>query len=154
MIKQLENNKMEISKGIRSLFQLSYAVEAKLLEITDFPPLNRPVEHFLESENLFFGYIENNILAGVVEVAYGRECTDINSLVVHPTYFRRGIARGLLEFIFNRFDSNLFTVETGVKNTPAINLYKKLDFKEIKQWDTDFGVRKILFERRVPNDQT
>lgn len=37
----------------------------------------------------------------------------------------------------------------GVNNQPATELYKKLGFKEVKQRDTDFGIRKALFERRI-----
>ena len=27
-------------------------------------------------------------------------------------------------------------------------LYEKLGFKEVEQWNTDFGIRKVLFEKR------
>ena len=151
MIEKLQNNNIEISNQIHSVFQLSYAIEAKLLDATDFPPLKRPLESYQKSDNIFFGYLENTELAGIIEIEFDNKCTDINSLVVNPKYFRRGIARKLLEFVFNRFDSSLFIVETGVNNKPATELYKKLGFKEIKQWDTDFGIRKILFERRINN---
>jgi len=149
MIEKLQNNEIEVSKKIRSIFQLSYKIEAKLLDTTDFPPLKRPLESYLKSDNMFFGYRENTELAGIVEIEYTNKYTDINSLVVHPKFFRRGIARKLLEFIFNRFESKLFIVETGVNNEPATQLYKKLGFKEIKQWNTDIGIRKVLFERRI-----
>ena len=66
-------------------------------------------------------------------------------------FFRLGITRKLLEFVLNRFDSNLFIVETGVNNKQAIELYKNIGFKEVIQWDTDFGIRKVLFERRINN---
>ena len=151
MIEKLLNKKIEISNQIHSVFQLSYAVEAKLLDVTDFPPLKRPLESYLKSDNMFFGYLENKEIAGIIEIEHNKNCTDINSLVVNPNFFRRGIARKLLEFVFNRFDSKLFIVETGTNNEPATKLYKKLGFKEIKQWDTEFGIRKILFEKRINN---
>ena len=151
MIKKLQNNKIEVSNQIHSVFQLSYAVEAKLLNATDFPPLKRPLESYLKSDTIFFGYIENKELAGVIEIEHNKNCTDINSLVVNPMFFRRGIARKLLEFVFNTFDSKLFIVETGLENGPATELYKKLGFKEVNQYDTDHGIRKIKFERRINN---
>lgn len=152
MIEKLPNNKIEIAKQIHSVFQLSYAIEAKLLNATDFPPLKRPLESYLKSDNMFFGYLENGELAGVIEIEHNNDYTDINSLVVNPKFFRRGIARKLLAFVFNRFDSKCFKVETGTNNEPATGLYKKLGFKEVKQWDTDFGIRKTLFERRINNE--
>ena len=57
-----------------------------------------------------------------------------------------------MEFVFNTYDSNLFVVETGLDNGPATALYKKFNFKEVKQWDTDHGIRKIKFECRKNNE--
>jgi len=45
-----------------------------------------------------------------------------------------------------QFSSKVFTVETGLENIPASKLYTSFHFKEVKQWDTDHGVRKIRFE--------
>ena len=84
-------------------------------------------------------------------IVYYGNILDINSLVVNPKFFRRGIARKLIEFVFNTFDSNLFVVETGLANGPATKLYKKFGFIEVKQWDTDHGIRKIKFEKRINN---
>jgi ribosomal protein S18 acetylase RimI-like enzyme len=149
MIKQLQNNEVEIAHQIHTVFQVSYAVEAKLLNAIDFPPLKRSLESYLQSDTIFFGFFANKELAGVVEIEDSTDYTSINSLVVHPNYFRRGIARKLATFAFNQFKSKLFMVETGVDNEPAIKLYKKLGFKEVKQWDTDFGIRKVLFEKSI-----
>ena len=40
-------------------------------------------------------------------------------------------------------------VETGFDNEPASLLYKSLGFKEVKQWDTEIGIRKIRFEKHA-----
>lgn len=149
MIKQLQNKEIETSNKIRSVFQLSYAVEAKLLNAIDFPPLKRSLESYLNSDNTFFGFFKTQELAGVIEIDQNHNTTHIQSLVVNPKFFKQGIASKLIEFVFNRFDSELFTVETGVKNGPATKLYKKFDFKEVNQWNTDHGIRKIRFERKI-----
>lgn len=151
MIEKLQNNDTEISKKIFSVFQSSYSIEAKLLNASNFPPLKRPLENYINSSTVFFGYFKNQDLAGVIEIDHNDEYTHINSLVVDPKYFRQGIASELIEFVFNKFDSNLFIVETGLANGPATNLYKNFGFKEVKQWDTDHGVRKVKFERRITN---
>ena len=132
---------------MQAVFQASYAVEAQVLEIDDFPPLKRPIESYLESTNHFFGYFEEEDLAGIIEIQETTDHVDINSLVVKPTFFRRGIGRKLLAFAFKRFNNALFVVETGLENTPATRLYKSMGFKETRQWDTDFGIRKIQLER-------
>lgn len=150
MIKKLKNSDIKVSREIHSVFQLAYAVEAEILEVNDFPPLKRPLESYLESRNDFYGYFfEKNELAGVIEIEITDKHIDINSLVVKPKFFRCGIGKKLLEFIFTKFDSNLVIVETGVQNKPAIELYRKHGFKEVSQWNTDFGIRKILFERQI-----
>lgn len=151
MIERLENNDLEISKKIRSVFQVSYKVEAKLLNATNFPPLKRSLENYVESNTEFYGYLKNGELAGVIEVDHINNSTNINSLVVDPNFFRLGIAKKLIEFVFNSFDTNLFVVETGLENVPATDLYKNFDFKEVKQWNTDHGIRKIRFERKINN---
>lgn len=149
MIKKLRHKDEDIAKKIRSLFQVSYAVEAKLLNAVDFPPLKRKLEDFVACETIFFGYLKNNEFAGVIEIDKSNTSIHIQSLVVAPKFFRQGIGRELTEFILNSFDSKLFTVETGVKNKPAIKLYKKLGFIEVKQWNTDHGVRKVRFKKLV-----
>jgi ribosomal protein S18 acetylase RimI-like enzyme len=154
MIKKLQNNDIEVSKKIRSVFQLSYKIEAELLNATDFPPLKRPLENYVNSETEFFGYLKDKELAGVIEIKHDKNFTHINSLVVSPNFFRQGIARKLMEFVFKTFNSDLFVVETGLENGPATKLYKNFGFKEVKQWDTDHGVRKVKFERKINNEST
>lgn len=146
MIQRLKHTDPTIATQIRAVFQVSYAVEAKLLKAVDFPPLKRELELFVSSTNDFFGYFEQDVLAAVVEIAHRDSCTHIQSLVVAPAFFRRGIAATMLEFILKSFDTNVFMVETGAANLPAIQLYKKFGFTEVLQWDTSFGIRKVRFE--------
>jgi ribosomal protein S18 acetylase RimI-like enzyme len=143
MVERLKNNDIETAINIREVFQLSYAIEAKILNAINFPPLQRPLEDYINSTNVFFGFFKNQELAGAIEIHHNDIATYIDSLVVNPKYFKQGIASKLLEFVFNTSDSEQFFVETGLKNKPAIQLYLKFGFKEIKQWDTDHGVRKM-----------
>ena len=151
MIKKLQHTNLEIAKEIRAVFQVSYAVEAQLLNAVNFPPLQRPLESYVESNTTFFGYYKNQELAGVIEISHQKKATHINSLVVDPTFFRQGIARQLMEFILSTFNSEVFTVETGLKNEPASALYRNFNFNEVNRWDTDHGVRKIRFEMSRKN---
>ncbi len=146
MIKKLINSQLDIAQKMQCIFQASYKIEAELLKATDFPPLKRPLEDYIKSDHDFLGYSMNDVLAGVIEIIDKNKYIHIRSLVVHPSFFRQGIARKLMEHVLTNYETNLFVVETGVENKPASKLYLKLGFIEVKQWDTAFGVRKVKFE--------
>ena len=149
MIIKINNKEKEIAEEIRAIFQVSYTMEAKMLKAVDFPPLKRTVAQFLKSDSEFYAYYLTKNIAGVIEIENDEDLTHIQSLVVYPKYFRNGIGRKLVQFILDNYEAKIFTVETGVDNHPAIKLYKSFDFQEQKQWDTNHGVRKVKFEKRV-----
>jgi len=122
-------------------------VEADLLNATDFPPLSRQLDEFLNSNTEFYGLFKGSETVAIVELKSDETNTDIHSLVVHPDHFRQGLGRELMQFVFSTFDSESFTVETGLENEPATKLYKQLGFVEQEQWDTPFGIRKISFKK-------
>ena len=151
MIEKLDNKNIEISKKIYSVFQVSYATEAKLLNAIDFPPLKRTVKDFLGSDTEFFGIRKGKEIIAVIEIESYNNSTHINSLAIDPRYFRQGIACGLLTFIFESNNSELITVDTAVDNIPARTLYKKFEFKELKRWVSDDGIRLVRFEKKTQN---
>ena len=149
MIEKLKNSDLAMAKKIRIVFQASYKIEAKLLNATNFPPLQRTLENYIQSKTAFYGYSINGELAAVVEINTDNNFILIRSLVVHPDFFRQGIAGKLIEFVFDTFESDLFVVETGLANGPASKLYEKFGFVAVHQWNTDFGIRKVKFEKRT-----
>ena len=149
MIIKINNKENKIAEEIRAIFQVSYTVEAKMLKAVDFPPLKRTVSQFLKSDSEFYAYYLIENIAGVIEIENHKNLTHIQSLVVYPKYFRNGIGRKLVQFILDNYKSKIFTVETGIDNHPAIKLYKSFGFQEQEQWDTNHGVRKVRFEKRI-----
>ncbi len=149
MIEKIDHRNPVLAEEVYSIFQVSYAVEAKLLNAVDFPPLKRSVTDFLASNTEFYGCWCEQEMTGVIEIKREEGSIHIQSLVVAPTFFRQGIASKLLAFVFTMFQAMIYTVETGVGNLPATTLYKKFGFKEVKQWNTDHGVRKVKFRREV-----
>jgi len=149
MIIKINNKEDEIAKEIRAIFQVSYTIEADILKAVDFPPLKRTVSQFSNSNSEFYAYYLIKNIAGVIEIENDEDLTHIQSLVVYPKYFRNGIGRKLVQFILDTYKSKIFTVETGIDNQPAIKLYKSFGFQEQEQWDTNHGVRKVRFQKRI-----
>ena len=147
MIIKIDNKSNEIAKEIRNIFQVSYAIEAEMLKAIDFPPLKRTLSQFLKSNSEFYAYYLNQNIAGLIEIDNNQDSTHIQSLVVYPKYFRKGIGRKLVQFVLDTYKSIIFTVETGIDNHPAIKLYASLGFEEQNQWDTNHGVRKVRFKK-------
>ncbi|AVR44573.1 GNAT family N-acetyltransferase [Christiangramia fulva] len=147
MIKKLDHQNIATARKIRAVFQVSYAVEAELLKAADFPPLKRPLEGFTGSSNEFFGFFEEKELAGVMEIDEKKDSVHIQSLVVQPKFFRKGIGKKLVDFAFSNYKTKLFTVETGAANGPATNLYLQTGFTKLEEFDTDHGIRKVRFEK-------
>ncbi len=149
MISKINNKENKIAEEIRAIFQVSYTVEAEMLKAVDFPPLQKTVSQFLKSDSEFYAYYLIENIAGVIEIENNEDLTHIQSLVVYPKYFRNGIGRKLVQFILDTYKSKIFTIETGIDNHPAIKLYKSFGFQEQKQWDTNHGVRKVRFGKRI-----
>ncbi len=148
MIIKIDHKKIEISQEIKNIFQHSYKVEAKLLNAIDFPPLKRTISQFTNSKNDFFAYYINKNIVGLVEVKIMNNSVHIQSLVVYPKFFRRGIGRSLVKFVLKNFNPNLFTVETGIDNEPAKKLYLNCGFEKYDQYKTDHSIIKVKFMKR------
>jgi ribosomal protein S18 acetylase RimI-like enzyme len=149
MIKKILHTQNENAQDIRRVFQVSYKVEAELLGATNFPPLSRPLEEFSNCPNDFVGYYEDHKLVAVVEMKNEEDSMHIQSLVVDPAYFRRGIARKLIEFVLQLYPVPQYTVETGKENGPARKLYENFGFQLLKTYTADEGIIKVRYQKQL-----
>ena len=147
MIKRIDNFNLDNANKIWHIFQNSYAVEANILKVDDFPPLKRCVTQIIQSNNNFFAFCDNSDLVALIEIDI-KEKIHIQSLVVCPDHFRKGYAKKLVKYVLSMFDSHVFTVETGFDNLPAKNLYSSLGFTEMLQYEAAYGIKKIKYERK------
>lgn len=147
MITILHHRDDEMAEVIFKVFQASYAVEAAILNLQSFPPLSRTQDYFLSRSTEFYGFYSGKIIAGIIEIECHAHYTDIHSLVVHPSFFKQGIASKLLTFVEGKKLGDVFLVETAIDNIPAVRLYQKFNYIEIAQWNTDFGIRKVRFRK-------
>jgi ribosomal protein S18 acetylase RimI-like enzyme len=148
---------LETNEDILVLLSLqiaSYRVEADLIGFDDIPPLKDGIHSLREAEETFYGfYVHENdkpTLAGAI--SYSREgcIVTICRMMVHPNFFRRGIARSLLQHIL--MDQQLngatrFIVSTGTENLPAIQLYESFGFAVRRVFTVPPGISLTTFER-------
>ena len=69
--------------------------------------------------------------------------------MVDPDYFRKGIARQLINHVLQDYQVKAFTVETGRDNTPARKLYEGLDFKLLKTYTADENIVKVRYQKKM-----
>lgn len=126
MITLLDQRDPLIAEQIYQLQQASYAVERDLIEYPDFPPLAVIAQEIQDEPDTFLGYWEDGYLAGVLSFTLTPSLLDIGRLIVHPHYFRRGIASQLLQAVADYVTPTMrITVSTAEKNLPAVRLYQK-----------------------------
>ena len=142
MITKLDNANDFIAQQIYTIFQRSYKIEAELIGTLNFPPLSRTRNDIQSSQTHFYGLYIDELLAGAIELAISNEGLEINSLVVDPDHFRKGIADKLIRYALTH-DIATAIVETAVVNEPAIKLYKKHGFVEFKRWTPEHGIEKL-----------
>ena len=147
MIELLDHSSGNVANQIYDVFQLSYKVEARLVGVEDFPPLRRSAANIQSSSSHFLGQRIGINLAAVIEYTHGGEALSIDSVVVHPQYFRRGLASELLQYLLAKYQWQNACVETAAANIPALVLYQKLGFSESKRWKTADGIDKVHLMR-------
>jgi GNAT superfamily N-acetyltransferase len=139
----LDHRKTLVSEAIFRLFQRSYKVEAKLLGMTDFPPLRRTAQHIKSSNTCFVAYSNGETLTALIEIELVQGQLDINSLVVDPEQFRKGYGMQLLHHVLSTLDWTKAVVETAQANLPAIALYEKFGFTFSRKWQTEEAIDKV-----------
>lgn len=101
--------------ALHRLQQRAYQVEADLIGVSDFPPLQQTPAQ----------------LVGALTI----EQETITRLVVAPDYFRQGIAKHLLRHALVKH--RLHFVSTAAANLPAIALYQQFGFRQVDQVNRD-----------------
>lgn len=134
MIAPIQISDARAASQILELQSLSYRVEADLIGSDLIPGLHENLEQLQNCGETFYGFFDGQILCGAISFKLEHHTLDIHRLVVHPKYFRQGIARSLLEFVLKlKSHAESCIVQTGALNLPAIGLYQKLGFVELEQ---------------------
>lgn len=149
MIRLLDVKDELTAINIVDLQKSSYMVEAELINFFEIPPLKDTFQSIKESDEIFYGYYFDNHLCGVISYKLQEETLDIYRIAIDPHYFRKGIARKLIEHIesVNKGIDKIL-VSTGSKNIPAIKLYLNLGFELLHTKEILKGLEMTFFEKR------
>jgi GNAT superfamily N-acetyltransferase len=130
--------------------KLAYRIEAELIGFDGIPPLHETVEDLQASDETFLGYFVGEVLAGVISYAIEDYTLDIGRLVVHPEYFRRGIAQALVNAVETTDPTvQRIIVSTGALNTPARMFYEKQDYTHTGDVTLPEGVTISQYEKQL-----
>lgn len=155
----LDQADSDIARDIWALFQRAYRIEAEIVGVEDFPPLNRTFEEIQNAESTFSGFFKGSDLTAVAETRIDRKRLSIDGFVVDPKFFRKGFGSGLLRYILEDSNCDTAIVETAAANEPAIRLYKMFGFTEIDRWETADGMELVKlganlhFNQSIQSDQ-
>ena len=155
VITVLNHGDISIAKQILDVQLPAYRVEADIIVFYEIPPLRDTAKTIASSEEHFIGYRVGERLAGFISYELPEkdgdvESVDICRMVVHPDFFRRGIAKQLLAHLLDSAAAGKrVTVSTGAKNEPAKSLYRSFGFVEKKEIEIAPDVFLTVFERNL-----
>jgi ribosomal protein S18 acetylase RimI-like enzyme len=147
-IRHLNIKDCETAKAVLSVQIPAYKIEAQIIGFDAIPQLFDTAESLMGSDEKFIGMSLEGRLAGIL--AYEEEDRNwvvISRLTVHPSYFRRGIAKSLLAHLTGEFAGKKMRVLTGKGNMPALRLYKKFGFTEKGELEPEPGVMLAVLEK-------
>ncbi|CAM3966693.1 GNAT family N-acetyltransferase [Cohnella lubricantis] len=134
VIERLDLSNRETAELVWSLQHAAYRIEANLIGVTDLPPLRETVadlEACAGTETFWGCWTEDGELAAAVSAETGDEAgsSTVCRVMVHPDYFRQGLASKLLSVMMAEYaPGSDWDVTAEVRNEPALSLYAKLGF--------------------------
>lgn len=147
MIKEINIKDRKAAEQVLSVQLPAYKIEAEIIGYPDLPPLKDTVNTLQITGETFFGYFTGKKLCGVISFKQEKGVLDIHRLIVHPEYFRMGIAQELLNYIERRPMIEKMVVTTGSKNTPAVAFYRKSGFREVEKIRINDSLTITAFEK-------
>jgi ribosomal protein S18 acetylase RimI-like enzyme len=131
----------EIARDVLALQRAAYAVEAALIGSDGIPALTETLDQLREAGETWLGCLDAEGLSGAVAWQRLDDGTiDICRLVVAPRAFRGGVATALLDELDRRHPGLPMIVSTGTANEPALNLYRRRGFGQVRQREAAPGL--------------
>jgi ribosomal protein S18 acetylase RimI-like enzyme len=135
-IQFVDHRTLLTAQQLHAVQMVAYAQEAKLLGASYFPPLERTVDEVQSTDEVFLAAFMSQELVGAASVWPDPEGMGMNiaSLVVAPQFQRQGIGTALMASVLASHGSGEITVQTGARNLPALSLYARAGFVELRRW--------------------
>lgn len=148
IIKRLDVKDLITAEKVVDVQKVSYKVEADMIGFQKIPPMLESVEKLMECTDVFHGCFIDDRLAGIAAYRFDDDHMRISRVAVHPDFFRKGVASGLIDHILlEREGYDRVVVGTGQKNVPAVTLYEKKGFTKIEDIEIAPGVGYRKFEK-------
>ncbi|PWK15802.1 GNAT family N-acetyltransferase [Tumebacillus permanentifrigoris] len=151
MITYIDVQVKEHAQKLLALQIPSYRVEAKLIGFDGIPPLHDTTESLQGCGETFFVYELEGQLAGAISYERDGDEVTICRMMVHPDYFRRGIAGKLLRHVQEvEARTQRFLVSTGSANEPALALYGRDGFQVTSEREVAPGIWLTFLAKVTP----
>ncbi|MFD5634005.1 GNAT family N-acetyltransferase [Streptomyces sp. NPDC127077] len=135
VLSELDMADTRTAAGVHQVGRRSYAVEAELIGFDGIPALTETLEEMRAQPLRWLGMVtrDGRIAAFVAwRRLAGEDGIDIDRVCVDPEWFRRGLARKLLDHLLAQLaPGEKALVSTGADNRPAICLYERLGFTRV-----------------------
>jgi len=150
MIQKIKLQTRQLVGELFALQRAAYQVEAAIIGYCNIPPLIETLEELAQSKERFLGYFEEDRLIGAISYTMEDRELTICRVVVHPDFFRKGIASRLLDYLENLYlGASLFKVATGKENFPAKMLYRKNGYQMVNELEVVPGLFISHFEKII-----
>lgn len=149
MITLLNTKDENTASKIITLQKKAYMEEARLINFYDIPALKETLSDIQKCGETFYGWWDGIELAAIVSYKLKDGILDIYRVAVSPAYFRRGIAKKLLEHIEAINNCPKIAVQTGAANYPARQLYLSRGFVHTGEHEVMEGLTVALFEKET-----
>jgi len=104
------------------------------------------------NQNPFFIYEINNEMIGYFRTSKWENHSCYVGMDIHKDYRGKKLSFNAYQLLFNYLDKNFyvnkFYLEVLETNTRALNLYKKLGFKQINSYFTKHNINSLIMEKQ------
>ena len=149
-IKALNLSDHSTARSLLELQRIAYQIEADIIGNNQIPPLHETLSELQSCGETFYGYFVEDALAGALAYKLIGPTLDIHRLMVHPNFFRQGIARKLIEHVeLLHPEAERAIVQTGSLNQPAVKLYQQLGYRIVDTKEVSPNLLITRFEKRL-----